>query len=343
MLKTLVVLPLLAAVPSSTNYTLRAYDFGNGSGSSTSSSYNLQSSVNGNGGSLASSSYMLPAGIRASATAPAPAAPAFSNPDNSYSRLRLSLASSGTPSDAKYAVAISDDNFTTTKYVQPDQTIGATFAIASYQSYAAWGGAGGTWVLGLQSNTIYKVKVSALQGSTTASAFGPTASATTTVPSVTFGVTTSLTATPPFALSFPSLAPGSPTAANATINAAITANSQQGAAILVKSQNAGLASASKSYTLSSATTDLAAAGQGYGARVGSIGQGSGGPLLATTPFDGAGNNVGGLTTTLQSIASSVGPVSTGSLTVSLMAKSSGAVPAAADYTDTITIALQPSF
>src|SRR6185503_9167335 len=101
--------------------------------------------------------------------------------------------------------------------------------------YAAWGGASGIYILGLANNTTYKVKVAALQGASTGSAFGPTASASTSVPSVTFGLSTSLTSTPPFTSTFSSLSPGSVTTATGTITATVTANTENGGEILIKS------------------------------------------------------------------------------------------------------------
>src|SRR5205814_443346 len=124
----------------------------------------------------------------------------------------------------------------------------------------------GAWIVGLANGATYKIKAAALQGSATSSAFGPaSASAATTTPSVTFGVTTSLTSTPPFAADFTSLVPGVITAANATITAAITTNAENGGQVLVSDQNAGLTSASKTHTINSTTADLGSAGRGYGA------------------------------------------------------------------------------
>ncbi len=199
------ILSFLAVVPASTNYAMPSYDFGNGAGSGSSTSYQLNSSVGAGGENLSGASYKLPAGIRSSATVAAPAAPSFTNPDDSYDRLKITLQTAGAPTDTKYAIAISKDNFVTTKYVQQDQTIGPGFAISNYQTYAAWGGTNGCWILGLENNTGYQVKVAALQGKSTGGKFGPTASAATSVPSVTFGISTSQTSTPPFSVIFPSL------------------------------------------------------------------------------------------------------------------------------------------
>ncbi len=337
------VLSLLAAVPSSTNYKLQTYDFGNGAGSGSSTTYNLQSSAGSNGTTLTSSSYTLPVGIRSSDTVPVPSAPTFTNPDSSYDRLKIVINPGSFPTDTKYAIAISDDNFVTTKYVKSDQTIGTTFAIANYQTYSAWGSASGIFILGLANSTTYKVKVAALQGPNTGSGFGPTATAATSAPSVTFGLVTSLTSTPPFAATFASLPAGSVVSADATVTATISSNAEQGGEVLIKDANTGLTSSTASYTLASATADLSVANNGYGAQAGSTSQASGGPMVSASPFNGTSNSVGVLNTSWQRLASFAAPVTTGTVTFSLKAKADTTTPAATNYADVITLSVSLLF
>lgn len=334
---------LLAVAPTSTNFTLDAYDFGNGAGAPSSSNYQLQASAGQAAGAGTSSTYALPSGVRASTTIDTPPAPTFTNPSNEYNRLRISLNVSVIPSDTKYLIAISDDDFVTTQYVQLDQTIGAGANIGNYQTYASWGGASGFWILGLEPGTPYKVKVAALQGSATGSAFGPTASAATASTSVTFAVTTSLTPTPPFIVDFSSLTLGSVASGSATLHASVTTNAINGGAILIKDQNAGLNSARASYTLASATADLSVAARGYGAQVSGVSQSSGGPLAATSPFNGVGNNVGALTSAWQQLASFATAITGGNVSTTLKAKSDVAVPSSTDYSDSITLSVSLLF
>lgn len=337
------LLGLLAAVPSSTNYTLNSYGFGNGDGSSGSTNYNLRSNVGNANGTLGSTSYTLPAGVVASTTVSTPAAPTFTNPDSSYSRLRVTINPGTLPADTKFAIAISTNNFVTTNYVQANQTVGSSFTVANYQTYAAWGGAGGAWVLDLTEGTTYQVKVAALQGASSGSQFGPAASAATSVPSVTFGVTTSLTGTPPFSATFASLPAGTPTAANATVNTSVTTNAAQGGSVFIKSQNAGLTSSRAGFTLPSATADLSAATSGYGAQVSSTGQASGGPITASSPFSGTSNSVGALTNSWQQVATWNSPVTSGTMNLGLLAKVNTTVPSATDYSDVLTLTISLLF
>jgi hypothetical protein len=163
------------------------------------------------------------------------------------------------------------------------------------------------------------------------------------VQSVTFGLSTSLTSTPPFAAVFSSLPAGSVTAAGATVTATITTNAEQGGQILIKDQNGGLTSPTKSYTITSATADLSAVPKGYGAQISSTSQAGGGPMIAVSPFNGVSNNVGALNTSWQQLASFAAPITTGNVTFALDAKADTVVPAATDYADVLTLSISLLF
>ncbi|HSX00220.1 MAG TPA: hypothetical protein VLH38_04255 [Patescibacteria group bacterium] len=334
---------LLAALPSSTNYTLKNYDFGSGANTSSSTNYTLRGQAGGSGGKLTSTTYGLPAGIQASSTAAVPPAPTITNPNNTYDRLHLVLNTNSFPSDTKYLIAISSDNFVSTKYVQLDNTIGAGVTITNYQTYAAWGSASGFDVVGLSPSTTYTVKAAALQGIRTGSGFGPTASTATQAPNATFSMQTSLTATPPFTVDFTSLPAGAITSGGATVTTTVTTNALYGGNLLIADKNSGLTSAAKSTTLASATTDLGVASSGYGAQVTGTSQSSGGPIGSLSPYNGAGNNVGGLNTGWQPFATWNSAITTGSATLALTAKTNTLTPAATDYADVMTISLSLLF
>jgi hypothetical protein len=342
MLRT-VLFSLLAAVPTSSNYVLQTYNFGNGSGSGSSSNYSLEGTAGTASGTISSASYTLPAGINASNTLSAPAAPALTNSANSYNSLKIVINPGSAPSDTRFAIAISSDNFTTTRYVKADQTTASTFSVANYQTYANWGGSGGAAINGLIEGTAYKAKIAALQGSATGSAFGPSATASTSLPTVTFGLETSLTVTPPFSSDFTSLPPGTVTGADATITTTITSNAQNGGNVLIRSQNAGLTSSTAGFTIPSATADLSSANNGYGAQITNTSESSGGPMVSTSPFNNSSNNVGGLTTSWQQLGTFAAPITSGSLTFGLIAKSDAAVPAANNYTDIVTLSISLLF
>lgn len=329
---------LFAASPSSTNYILRNYDWGSGGTSSSSSSnYRLNGTSGTQNGSLQSSTnYSVPSGVQNVQNAAVPTAPTVSNPSNYYDRLKVTLNVGSAPSDTKYLIAVSSDNFVTTYYVQTDNSIGTGLSLTNYQTYTAWGSGSGFTMLGLLPSTTYKVKVKALQGNFTGSDYGPIATASTVAPSLSLSLTTTLTSTPPFSVDFASLTAGSVVNGGADAIIGITSNAVNGGNVYVQSADAGLKSNLTGTTINSASTDLTSASSGYGAQVTSSGQVSGGPLSSIAPFNGSSNNVGALSTALQTILSTSGPITTGSATIRLMAKADAITPSANDYSDTLT-------
>lgn len=336
---------LFAASPSSSNFTLKAYDIGTGGGSGSSTNFRLNGTLGSQSSSPNSSTnYVINSGEKPTQHANVPPAPTLTNPSSEYVRLRLVLNTGGNPSDTRYNIAISSDNFATTLYVQTDNSIGAGLSVSNYQTYASWGGASGFWITGLLPATTYKVKVRALQGNFSGSPYGPeTAGVATVQPSISFSVATSLTSTPPFDLTFTNLSAGVVTDANATAIATVSSNAMHGGTIYMHDTNTGLASARASFTIASSTNDLSSIPRGYGARVTGVSQVGGGPLTAAAPFNGAANNVGGLSPTPQPIGTIPSAITTGVLTTTLKAKSDLTVPAATDYTDTLTFIAAMSF
>lgn len=328
---------LFAANPSSTSYTLKSYDFGSGGGTGSSTSYNLNGiSGTQNSATNSSTSFNINGGLSPTIDSNVPPAPSFTNPSSYYNRLQLIISTGNNASDTKFAIAISSDGFVTTRYVKADQSIGNTLTSGDYRTYAAWGGASGFLVLGLESNTTYQVKVKAMQGGFTETGYGPTASAATVFPTLSFGLITSLSGTPPFGVDFSSLPAGSVVTGSATANLSFSTNALSGGAVYVRGTSGGLSSVGSAYTLTSASADLASASLGYGARVASVGQVSGGPVVSLSPYNGSGDIVGILDASLRELASTAGPVTSGAATVQFKAKTDSSVPAATDYTDVLT-------
>ncbi len=188
------LVPATFAGPTSTNYELKDYTFGGG-GTAKSNSTNY--SVFGVAGEVefgkpGSANYKAGTGLIYTMQANVPPSPTFTNPATNYDRLKFIIQTGGNPSDALFAIAISTDNFVAdTKYVQNDNTVGTVLGSEDWQTYANWGGAGGKFVRTLAANTTYQVKVAAKRGNFTESGYGPTASATTSNPSLTFGISSS--------------------------------------------------------------------------------------------------------------------------------------------------------
>lgn len=339
---------LFAALPSSSNYQLHNYGYGSGgTGQSSSTNYGLNATTGETSNTQASSAnYKTRAGNTNTEQANVPVAPSFTNPSNYYNKLRFVIATSNNPTDTKYSIAISTDNFATTQYIKSDNTVGATLAITDYQTYAAWGGASGGLAIGLAPTSTYKIKVNAFQGKFTQTEYGPTASAATVAPSVTFDIDVAATdskTSPPYSTSFGSLLPGIVTNTPEKIWVDVITNGESGAKVYISSANSGLRSNARSFTINSATADLTAAATGYGAQGSTATQASGGPLTVSAPYNVAAQNVGRLDSTIREIFSSPTPITAGRGSLQLKAKAAALTPAAGDYQDILTLTIAAAF
>ena len=339
---------LFATMPSSTNYQLNNYNYGSGgTGSSNSTNYSLNATTGETSNSESTSTnYKVRSGNNNVQQAHVPTAPTFTNPASYYDRLRFIIAPSDNPSDTKFSIAISDDNFTTTRYIQNDNTVGSVRGAEDYQTYAAWGSGSGQLVIGLLPATTYKVKVNAFQGNFTETEYGPTATAATVAPSITFDIDVSASDTetaPPYNISLGNMLPATVTTTTDKVWVDIDTNANSGAMVYVRSANTGLSSSYTGYTIASATADLSGASTGYGAQGSSVAQSSGGPLSITAPYNGAGQNVGLIDTALRQVFSASAPITAGRGSFVLKAKSAAQTPAGGDYQDVLTIVAAGSY
>ncbi|MDB5186125.1 MAG: hypothetical protein JWL85_648 [Candidatus Saccharibacteria bacterium] len=338
---------LFAAVPATSNYQLNSFTFGSGgSANSSTATYALEGSAGElSGGTGSTANYSAKPGFIETQQAQVPKIATLSNNSGQYyNKLQFIIDQQGNPSDALYALAISTDNFVAdTRYVKSDFTVGNTLTLADYKTYAAWGGASGANVIGLTSGITYHLKAKATQGKFTESAFGPSLSATTASPSITFSVTTSAQPTPPFSINFGSLLTGSVVTAAQTINLGIDSNAASGVHVYLTGKNGGLLSAGAGHTIASSSTDLSVAAEGYGIRSSSVSQTSGGPLTAQAPYNVSNDNVGLIDTTSRSLYSSGAPLVGGVATLLLKAKASPNAPQGNDYNDVLTFVASGSF
>lgn len=130
----------------------------------------------------------------------------------------------------------------------------------------------------------------------------------------------------------------SPTPRTATVNT----NAKNGWTVWAKDSNTGLNSATTSTTIASTTpgsnSTLVAGTNGYNTGVTSSQVGGAGTITVATAFDGtATGQGGGLDTSLRALATSTGTADTAVLTIKNNVAINPTVPAASDYTDTITI------
>lgn len=337
---------IFLVMPASTNYQLKSYEFGGGGGTSDSTNYSVEGILGEGGGEQKSANYSSLQGLIFAQTANVPTV-TLANSSNWYNKLLVTIGSQNNPSDALYAIAISDDNWVTTEYVQNDNTVGSTLGTEDYQTYTNWGEASGENIIGLTPNTTYKVKVKATSGRFTESPYGPEASASTVNPSIDFDIDVSSSDTEtaaPYAIAFGNLSTGSVNTATDKVWIDIATNGEAGGYVYITDSNAGLKSAALNYTISAVSGDLSSLSEGFGAQSATDTETSGGPLTPLSPYNGLSQNVGIISTTTREIYSTSGaPIVGGRGSFILKAKPSATTPASTDYTDTLTVIASGTF
>jgi len=145
-----------------------------------SSNFGIVGDLNSLSGRIESSNFMQRMGYNPMLQANVPLKPDLSNPLNYPDRLKIIINPSGNPSDTLFAIAISSDNWTTTKYIKADGTVGSALQLSDYKSYDDWGSEAGSYVISLVPKTKYKIKVKALNGNFTETDFGSSSDEATT-------------------------------------------------------------------------------------------------------------------------------------------------------------------
>ena len=341
---------LLAAAPTSSTYKLESYGVGSGgTGGSSSATYSVTgiSGEQANPGGSTSATYKARTGFIPTLPSHTPGAPTVTNPSNFYNKIHVVINTGNNPSDATFAIAVSPDAFSpTTNYVQSDQTVGAVLGSEDWLTYAAWGGAAGFDIVGLQPNVTYSLKVKAKHGNFTESAYSSVAAAATVSPTMTFDIDISPIDTetaPPYSVAIGTLVSGSVTTSSSKLWVDFDTNAANGGKVFASSQNAGLTSAASAFTIASVTGDLASLSTGYGAQSSSATQASGGPFTVLPPYNGTAQNIGLMDAVLRQIYGSSLPVSAGRASFVLMAKASATTPSATDYSDVLTIIASANF
>ncbi len=343
------LLTSFAALPSTTNYELNSYGFGSGgTANSGTANYSLEG-ISGeiSGQTPSTANYSTPPGFVQTQQANVPKV-TVTNPSNYYDKLKFVIDQQGNPTDALYALQVKVNDATcdfttgTIRYIKSDNTLGSTLSLSDYQTYAVWGGGSGANVIGLAANTNYCVRAKATQGQFTESAYGPTSSAATVGQSLSFCVHTGSCGSAN-SITFSGLVANNVSNSPSNIGVDFATNADFGGNVYIYDLNSGLHSTTASYTLASATADLSSASEGYGAQIISASQSSGGPFSKVSPFDGSGNNIGGLSSTISTIFTSSASVTGGAGSIQLQVRPSSTTPEATDYADTITLIAAASF
>jgi hypothetical protein len=333
---------LLAGLPASSSFKLDSYGFGSGGTANSGSSNYRVNGIAGDAasGTSASGNYSLKGGETHEKEANVPTI-TITNDDRWYNKLKVVIGPENNPSDALFAVAISTDNFASdVRYVKSDFTIGTSLNFSDYLTYAAWGNAAGQIVRGLSRSTVYTVKAKAYRGKFTESAYGPTSSAATVDPQLSFDIdvaATDVSTSPPYNIDFGNIPVSTVTDSPQRVWVSIDTNGESGGMVYLSGANSGLKSTQASYTISSSSTDLAAAAEGFGAQGASATQSSEGPLTIVAPYNGAAGNVGIEDSVVRQIFSSAGPIVAGRGSFILKAKTKPLTPESVDYSELLTV------
>jgi len=326
---------LFAAFSSSPNYQLKSYTIGPGAtNSAQSTTYHAQATVGEqNNGTTSSANYVSQNGSIQAEQLNIPPPPSLSNGGGIYyNKLQLIINTGGNPSDSTYAVAVSTNNFTYVEYVQTDGTLGPS---PVYQSYTAWGGAGGSYIVGLTASTAYQVKVAAMEGMYTNTNFGNYTSQSTVAPSITFSESSN-------ALNLGNLLPGA-IVVSPSLNINLTTNAVDGGSVYISGTNQGLKSISGNYVIPAYSGDLASVNQGFGLQALSSSETSGGPMTIDSSYDVSGYNVEADSIVPQQIFNSLNPIVNGLASVDAAAKVYNDSPSANDYQEVLTFIASANF
>lgn len=281
-----------------------------------------------------------------------------------YDRARLEIDTQNNPSDTLYAIQISTDNFVSdVKFIDgvtfKPKTSG-TRTIDDYLTKQQWE-TNSANIRGLESDTQYWVKVTALHGDFTETSPSPTITATTAHPTISFDIDiadtggSSTETSPPYGISFEDttkiIQAGPARTASDLIWLDAQTNGWGGFVLLIGGKYGGLYSEDESYTLNSTTGDLDGLTEGYGAQNYYTAQlyengGGNGELSTISPYSmygQSGNTVGAIEMNFTKMYESTGPVYSGRMGALLKARASYSTPAAEDYTETITFVIVPRY
>ncbi len=338
---------LFASLPTTSNYSLQSFSFGSGgSANSSTTTYSIEGETGGNSGNNSSTiNTTLKPGFIQSQQANVPKILTLDNGGGIfYNKLHFVLDNQSNPTDALFLISVSTDNFVSNiTYLQPDGTLSSSLLLSDYQSYASFGGAAGSYIIGLNPSTTYYVRALATNGQFAESGFGPISSQTTAPPTLSFSLDTSTQSTGPYVVSLGDLLSGQIVTSTQTINTSISTNGASGGNIYVSSLYGGLHSPSSNYTITSTSGDLTSLSEGYGAQATSAISSTGGPLLIESPFNSSGTAVGGLSQIMQSVFSSNNPLSGGVGQLILKAKSASTDVSSTDYQDVLTFVASANF
>ena len=281
-------------------------------------------------------------------------------PDGCYDKARFEIEPYVNPSDTLYMVQISEDNFSSDiKCID-----GSTFRpktvtscdINDFRTEEYWEDEDLN-IKGLQPDTQYYIRISALHGDFTQSDFSIVADATTTTGSLFFDIDiadeTGYTdeTSPPHSISFSGtsqlIAGSAAVTAQDLIWIDVVSSSVGGIAIIQFGKYGGLYSSTTSETIPSDNENLdTSLEEGFGLQSYYIDYESSaylGDITATTNYSGSNNVVGAVSTTANKIYDGDGPINDGRMGMYLKARAGVSRTPANDYTEEIYLVLIPRY
>ncbi len=335
---------VFAETLSGSNYQIEDATIDGGGESSSSTNYRSVDAIGDVSDSGSSSSnYKSLAGFIWGAYPGVPGTPTLVNTGGTlYNSLDFVIDTGGGSSDTEFAIAISSDNFTTTNYVQVDDTVSST---AAWQTYTNWGSSSGERITGLSSSTTYKIKVKARHGTDTETEFSAVATASTTSPSLVIsfsgissstsvaGQTTTITTTSN-AITYGSLVVS--TAAVAAHQVTVTTNASSGYTTTLQQDHDLQTSGGSSISAVSGSNSSPAAWP-TGITNGYFGYHTTDAVLCTGSTNRFSSNdtYAALSTTGEEVACSTGPVSSEATTI-VYKLEIGSLQSSGNYQNTLT-------
>lgn len=278
-----------------------------------------------------------------------------------YDKARVEIDTQNNPSDTKYSIEISTDNFSSdVEVIDPTSRLpkdasnktSDDFITADewhdYDNSHSTNWTHGYNIQGLKPNTQYWVRITALNGDLTESSPSPTSTSSTTEPTLSFDIDianssqSTTETTPPHKINM-FLIPDTVVTADDTIWQDISSNITNGIDITVQGQYGGLYNSNSNHTITSQTVDLNTVSEGFGLQKSSTtqsydstaGTGALAEISTVSDYNTVGTNVGKVETSTNNIFYTNGPLYNGKTDTLIKARATNTTPQGT-YTETIT-------